>query len=68
MRFVSDDQYVMAGYSQGLIQTWQINTGESVKTFYSDQAVQTAIGLTREGFIYATLDSGGRLTIWEKTK
>jgi WD40 repeat protein len=68
IRFFSEDQFLMVGYEAGFLQTWNVNTGEYVKTFQSDPAVQAAIGLTRNGFLYATLDSQGLLSIWERTE
>lgn len=64
--FVSGEEYLMVGYEKGFIQTWNINSGELIRTFYSGPAVQAAIGLIRNGFLYTTLDSQGTLTVWNK--
>jgi WD40 repeat protein len=68
IRFLSEDQFLMVGYEEGFLQSWNTSSGELVKTFQSDPAVQAAIGLTRNGFLYATLDSQGLLSIWERTE
>ncbi|MFZ0549035.1 MAG: WD40 repeat domain-containing protein, partial [Candidatus Promineifilaceae bacterium] len=68
LRFVSEDDFLIVGYDQGFIQTWDITTGELVRTFYSGPAVQAAIGTTRDGLLAATLDAQGMLTVWEKPK
>jgi WD40 repeat protein len=66
VQFASENQFLMVSYTGGFLQFWDVNTGELVKTFHSQAAVQTAIGLTRNSFLYLTLDSQNLLTVWEK--
>ncbi len=66
VRFASQNQFLMVSYMNGFLEFWDVNTGERLKTFKSESAVQTALGLTRNSFLYLTLDSQNRLTAWDK--
>jgi WD40 repeat protein len=68
LRFASEDQSILTGHAAGTINVWDSRTSDLVKTLNSGTAVQAAIGLTRNGFLYATLDAEGRLTIWGTTE
>lgn len=65
MRLASGDQSILTGHAAGNINIWDTSSSNLVKTLHAGPAVQAGIGLTRNGFLYATLDAGGILTIWE---
>jgi WD40 repeat protein len=66
VQFISDDQFLLVNYSGGFLQSWDVNSGDLVKTFEGQTAVQTAVGLTRNSLLYLTLNSQNELTVWEK--
>jgi WD40 repeat protein len=66
VHFASQNQFLMVSYTGGFLEFWDVNTGQLVKTFHSNQAVQTAVGLTRSSFLYLTQNSQGLIQVWEK--